>query len=186
MVYYYGSLTFLEVNGLPGEKVVYWGPCKFEIIINNAVCILERNTSFFKLGSGGGNNMYLAHIKQHSIQLAFKLMIALSFLTLLPVTICRRREAGGWEGHILNPHLSQAPGSRPWTGPRFPRRSEEAPLPCISEKQPQCQRKWILPCIHLFTHQWTRYHSKILGTLSISAFNDFSCKWIYVDFFFSV
>lgn len=57
--------------------------------------------------------MYLAHIKQHSIQLAFKLMIALSFLTLLPVTICRRREAGGWEGHILNPHLSQAPGSRP-------------------------------------------------------------------------
>lgn len=39
--------------------------------------------------------MYLAHIKQHSIQLAFKLMIALSFLTLLPVTICRRRETGG-------------------------------------------------------------------------------------------
>ena len=101
------------------KEVVYWGLSEFEIIINNAICIIERNASFLKLGNGGGSNLYPAHVKQQiSIQADYRSQLANLACQYL-------QDAGGRDLHFVTSHSL---GSRLWRGPRFPRIRRGSPL----------------------------------------------------------
>ena len=110
-------------------------------------------------------------------KLAFKPIVGLSCLTLLPVTICWRLQAA----YPLYPHPPQAAGSGLWVDLRVPRVGRGAP-PVASQKSSIGIREsgFIHTFIYLFISKYM-YQSKNLAHCLSRELNCLICKWIYLE-----